>query len=140
MNSNQLYSQKDKLRVFVASRTVFAGPSALIRKNKKINDLVLKHQQSLKEIIREYGTVRVADIVKSLLESRVCESETIARKRLPQLYRTTEVQEIRHTRSDDHATKPEAEALGKVTSGRDDKGEKDVGRGNNNVEDGWSYL
>ena len=129
MNPSLLYSQNEKLHIFVASRTIFAGPNALIRRSKKIHDLVLQHPKPLKQVTNEYGTDRVTGVIKSLLESKVYESEPAAKLLLPELYVNTVARGVQDVKAENIAPGPEVEAFKDVKSNKGDDGDHDgIGR------------
>lgn len=76
MNHNHL--PEDRKRVYLACRDVFAGTNALLRKQKKIREMIIKHVGALQPLLNELGEEKVVDIAKALLEMQIFESESKA--------------------------------------------------------------
>jgi hypothetical protein len=49
------YSTTDKRRVYLAWRTVFAGPNAQLQKHKKMREVIEAHQHNFKPLIKDLG-------------------------------------------------------------------------------------
>jgi Zn-dependent M16 (insulinase) family peptidase len=110
------YSSVDGRRVFLAYRTVFTGPHAQIRKSKKVREVIEQHKESFKSLIRDFGFEKVADIVKTLLDQRVFESELKAKIAFPELFQTSPARDVQRNASENDAARSVAEALEELTS------------------------
>ena len=73
------YSLADGRRVFLAYHTVLTSPYAQIRKSKKVREVIEQHGGSFQPLIKDFGFDKVVDIVKTLLDQRVFESELKAK-------------------------------------------------------------
>jgi hypothetical protein len=49
------YSSADKRRVYLAYRTVFAGPNAQLRKHKKVREVIQARQNAFRPLINDFG-------------------------------------------------------------------------------------
>jgi hypothetical protein len=113
------YSSADGRRVFLAYRTVFTGPNAHIRKSKKVREVIEQHRESYKPLIRDFGFDKVADIVKTLLDQRVFESELKAKIAFPELFKTSPARDVQRNESENDAARSVAEAIEELTSASD---------------------
>jgi len=111
-----VYSSVDGRRIFLAYRTVFTGPHAQIRKSKKVREVIEQHKGSFKPLIRDFGFDKVADIVKTLLDQRVFESELKAKIAFPELFQTSPARDVQRNESENDAARSVAEALEELTS------------------------
>jgi len=109
-------SSANSRRVFLAYRTVFTGPQAQIRKSKKVREVIEQHRASFKPLIKDFGFNEVVDIVKTLLDQRVFESELKAKIAFPELFQTTPARDIQRNESENDAARSAAEALEELTS------------------------
>jgi hypothetical protein len=103
-------------RVFLAYRTVFTGPHAQIRKSKKIREVIEQHKGSFEPLIKDFGLNKVADIVKTLLDQQIFESELKAKIAFPELFQTSAARDIQRNTSENDAARSVAEALEELTS------------------------
>jgi hypothetical protein len=110
------YSSADGRRVFLAYRTVFTGPHAHIRKSKKVREVIEQHRGSFQPFLRDFGFDKVADIVKTLLDQRVFESELKAKIAFPELFQTSPARDVQCNESENDAARSAAEALEELTS------------------------
>jgi hypothetical protein len=110
------HSSAEGRRVFLAYRTVFTGPHAHIRKSKKVREVIEQHRGSFKPLIRDFGFDKVADIVKTLLDQRVFESELKAKIAFPELFQTSPARDVQRNTSENDAARSVAEALEELTS------------------------
>jgi hypothetical protein len=67
------YSSADKRRVYLAYRTVFAGPNAQLRKHKKVREVILARQNAFRPLINDFGLEKIIKIVIILLNGRIKE-------------------------------------------------------------------
>ena len=80
------YSLEERKRVFLATRDIFAGQNALIRKQKKVREMILKNENELREILADMGESTVVGVAKGLLEMQMFEMERKARIMFPDLF------------------------------------------------------
>ena len=115
------YSARDQQRVFLVYRTVFAGPSALIRKAKKVREVVQQHRYkpAFQPIVHDFGFEKVCEIVKLLLEEQIFESALKAKIAFPQLFQISQARDVQHTASEADIARSEAEALEEIASAND---------------------
>ncbi|KAL5330312.1 hypothetical protein ACEPPN_003838 [Leptodophora sp. 'Broadleaf-Isolate-01'] len=109
-------SPADRRRVFLAYRTVFTGPHVHIRKPKKVREVIEQHQGSFQPLLRDFGFDKVAEIVKTLLDQRVFESELKAKIAFPELFQTSAARDVQRNESENDAARSVAEALEELTS------------------------
>ncbi|KAF8540206.1 hypothetical protein BDD12DRAFT_880863 [Trichophaea hybrida] len=112
------YSSADGRRVFLTYRTVFTGPHAQIRKSKKVREVIEQHRGSFKLLIKDFGFDKIADIVKTLLDQRVFESELKAKIAFPEL---SPARDVQRNESENDAARSAAEAIEELTSASDVK-------------------
>lgn len=97
--------------MFLAYRAVFAGNNVHIRKHKKILDNVLAHKSSFGPLIKDFGTDKIVEILRNLLERRIFESELQAKVEFPELFQTSPARDVQRFKSENDAARSEAEAL-----------------------------
>lgn len=134
------YSSADGRRVFLAYRTVFTGPHAQIRKSKKVREVIEQHRGSFQTLIRDFGFDKVADIVKTLLDQRVFESELKAKIAFPELFQTSLARDVHRNESENDAARSAAEALEELTSASEHGGLGDYYKDDNIREGKLSYI
>ncbi|KAI1500176.1 hypothetical protein F5X99DRAFT_419415 [Biscogniauxia marginata] len=110
------YSQADKQRVYLASRAIFTGQKALLRRQKKVREEISRRPQVLGSLTRDLGIEKVVEILRGLLEQRIFESELRAKVEFPELFRSSLEQEIQREASEIDAAKSTAEALEEIAS------------------------
>jgi hypothetical protein len=120
------HSSADKRRVYLAYRTVFAGPNAQLRKHKKVREVIQARQSSFGPLINDFGLEKIIEIVIILLNGRIFQSELKAKIEFPELFRTTPSRDIPRAETENYAVRSEAGALKNLLSA-DDADE----RGNN---------
>ena len=89
--------------VYFYCRSIFTGTNAEVRKLKKVRQL-LKHKASIRGFIDEYGLENVSVVAKKLLTERIFETSRRARRRFPELFESSEADEV-------GGTAPETELL-----------------------------
>jgi hypothetical protein len=104
-NFCQWSTSADRRRVFLAYRTVFTGPQAQIRKSKKVREVIEQHRESFKPLIKDFGFNKVVDIVKTLLDQRVFESELKAKTAFPELFQTSPARNVQRNESENDAAR-----------------------------------
>ena len=90
--------------VYFYCRSIFTGTNAEVRKLKKVTQILLKHKASIRGFIDEYGLENVSVVAKKLLTERVFETSRRARRRFPELFESSEAEEV-------GGTAPETELL-----------------------------
>jgi len=126
------HSPADKRRVFLAYRTVFTGPSAHIRKSKKVREVIQQHKNSFQVLIKDVGFDNVLDILKTLLDQRVFESELKAKIVFPELFLSTPARDVQRNASENDAVRSVAEVLEELSSASE-RGEPCNDNTNDNV-------
>lgn len=61
------YSSTDKRRIYLAFRTVFAGPNAQLRKPKEVREVIEVRQHVFRALIKDFGLEKVIEIAVILL-------------------------------------------------------------------------
>jgi hypothetical protein len=105
------YQSADKRRVYLAYRTVFAGPNALLRKPKKVREVIEVRQNVFRPLIKDFGLEKIIEIVIILLNGRIFQSELKAKIAFPELFRTTPSCDLQCAELENDAIRFEAEAL-----------------------------
>jgi hypothetical protein len=105
------YATAERRRVFLAYRALFAGERAMLRKSKKVREVVEKHKSSFQPLIREFGNDKIIGILKELLAGRIFQSELRAKVEFPELFRSSPARDVQRTTSENDAARSEAEAL-----------------------------
>lgn len=82
-------NQIDEKAVYLALKDVFQGDNALLRKKKKIRELILKHlnQAGVKNLIKAHNIENVSVVAKSLLERQIFLSKQKAKACFPEAFR-----------------------------------------------------
>jgi hypothetical protein len=115
------YTPAERRRVFLAYRTVFNGTNAHIRKIKKVREVVQSHK-SFEPLIRDLDFDKVVDVVKSLLDQSIFESELQAKITFPELFRSSPARDVQRSASEVDAARSEAEALEVLSSASEQGG------------------
>lgn len=110
------HSSADKRRVYLACRAIFAGNNAQLRRPKKIRELVDAHESSLSPLIRDCGANKVLDILKSLLEQGIFQSQVKAKIEFPELFQSSPTRDVQRATSENDAARSEAAALEEIAS------------------------
>ena len=110
------YATAERRRVFLAYRALFAGERAMLRKSKKVREVVQKHKSSFQPLIREFGNDKIIGILKELLAGRIFQSELRAKVEFPELFRSSPARDVQRTTSENDAARSEAEALEEIAS------------------------
>jgi hypothetical protein len=118
------YSALDRRRIYLACRPIFAGNNALLRKPKKIRELLLMHLKSIQPLVQDFSIETVADIVKVLLERRIFQSDVKAKLEFPELFHSSPARDAQRATSENDAARSVAEALEEVAS-REDNSKSD---------------
>lgn len=94
----------------------------MLRKSKKVREVVEKHKSSFQPLIKEFGNDKIIGILKELLAGRIFQSELRAKVEFPELFRSSPARDVQRTTSENDAARSEAEALEEIASleGRED--------------------
>ena len=119
------YTSADKRRVYLACRPIFTGNNALLRKQKKIRELLDKHKSPLHPLIRDFDIIKIVEILKILLEKEIFQSEVKAKIEFPELFQSSPERNVQRAASENDAARSMAEALEEIESleGGDDEPE-----------------
>lgn len=78
-------SENEKREVYIACKTLFAGPNASLRKLKCIEKQMTQNQATLKKSIPNLNINRAANIAQYLLQKGAFESDSKAKAEIPSL-------------------------------------------------------
>lgn len=101
----------DKRVVYLHCRPIFSGADAQLRRQKKVRQLLTRKKASISTLTHEFSIDAICIIAKELLEDGVFGSETKARLRFPELFKTSEAQLAERQASEALAAQSEAEAI-----------------------------
>ena len=101
--------------VFLTARAVFFGDNAQIRDRSAVKTVLQRHTATFQQAIQDFGSNIVVDIIASLLENRIFESELKAKLAFPELYQVSAVRNLQHDASEQDAARSEAEALEEIS-------------------------
>jgi DNA polymerase kappa len=110
--------------VYLACRPIFAGSNALLRKSRKIRELLSLHLKSIQPLVQDFSIETVADIVRFLLERRIFQSDVKAKIEFPELFHSSPTRDAQRATSENDAARSVAEALEEVAS-REDNSKSD---------------
>ena len=88
----------------------------MLRKSKKVREVVEKHRSSFQPLIKEFGNDKIIGILKELLAGRIFQSELRAKVEFPELFRSSPARDVQRTTSENDAARSEAEALEEIAS------------------------
>jgi hypothetical protein len=117
------YSAADERRVYLACRPIFAGNNAQLRRHKKIRELVKEHEESLYQLVQDFTTGKVVDIIKTLLERDIFQSDVKANIEFPELYLSSPARDVQREASENDAARSAAEARDEIASREDGENE-----------------
>lgn len=86
--------------VYLYCSSIFTGTNAEVRKLKKVTQILLKHEASIRGFIDEFGLENVSVVAKKLLKERVFESPDRAQRRFPDLLQRSEAGKVGGTLPD----------------------------------------
>lgn len=95
--------------VYLHCSSIFYGANALVRRERKVSQLLEKHKASIKILTKEFTLPAIAAVAKELLEKRVFESLPRAKLRFPELFQTSLTQEAEREASEAEVIRVEAE-------------------------------
>ncbi|KAI2465171.1 hypothetical protein F4781DRAFT_425003 [Annulohypoxylon bovei var. microspora] len=119
------YEIVDQRRVYLACRAIFVGDKALLRRPKKVREEIAKRPWALGSLTHDLGTEKVVEILRDLLERRVFESELKAKIEFPELFHSSQDQEVQREASEIDAARSTAEALEEIASAEHIEGESE---------------
>lgn len=102
--------------VYLACKPIFTGQTALVRKLKKIRELVKQHRISLDALVAEYGEQQLVKTLKVLLDDNIFQSDSKAEKEFPELFQSSPLRDLQRSESEVHAVQSIAEALEEIES------------------------
>ena len=112
----------DKRLVYLHCASIFSGTNALVRKKKRISQLLETHKGSIKILTEEYTVSAIAIIAKQLLDEKIFESLPRAKLRYPELFQQSETQEAERAASEAEVIRIEAETAQDIVLTSDDEG------------------
>ena len=80
--------------VYLHCSSIFTGTNAEVRQLKKVRQILLKHEASIRGFIDEFGLENVSVVAKKLLKEHVFQSEYQAQLRFPDLFQWSEAGEV----------------------------------------------
>jgi hypothetical protein len=113
----------DERLVYLHCSSIFCGANALVRKGKKVSQLLEKHKASIKILTKEFTLPAIAAVAKELLEKRIFESLPLAKLRFPELFQLSLTQEAERAASEAEVIRVEAEAAQGIVLTSDDEEE-----------------
>ena len=101
-------------KIFLAARKVFVGSAARVRDRSAIKTVISRHAafESLKQ---DFGEIIVVDVIWSLLDNGIFESELNAKLAFPELYQPSQARNLQHDASEQEVAVSEAEALNEAS-------------------------
>ena len=103
--------QKD---VFTHCRNALAGQNALIRRSKKIKEILDKHKGSIKPLLQSHKIDKIAECAQFLLQNGIFESGLKAKIFFPELFETSSSRGVQRAESVSEAGRAEAEAFAEI--------------------------
>ncbi|KAI1465324.1 uncharacterized protein F4812DRAFT_438290 [Daldinia caldariorum] len=107
---------EQKRRVYLASRAIFVGQKAELRKAKKVREEIERWPQVLRSLTSELSIETVVEILRDLLTQNIFKSERKAKAEFPDLFYSPPEQEVKREASEIDAARSTAEVLDEVAS------------------------
>ena len=127
MSASRMVSKPERRRrIFLTARTIFVGAIAQIRDRKDIRPVIARHHETFQQLNSAFGKDVVVDVISSLLENSVFESELRAKLAFPELYQVSAVRSLQHDVSEQNAARSEAEAFENISHADSDAYQDDV--------------
>lgn len=120
--STMAYTTGERQRVYTTCRAIFSGKAALLRRQKTVRKELVKNRKALANLFQAFGEVKLTDIARQLLESRIFESDLRAKVEFPDLFRTSPLQDAQREASEADAAKSLAGVLGGLARDEDEDG------------------
>ncbi|CAG8274082.1 unnamed protein product [Penicillium salamii] len=105
----------DEKLVYLACQQIFQGSNSQVRKLKTIKELIEQNKATLTAILREHNVQRTSNVAKKLLESRVFDSTSNAKRRFPELFDASPAQGPERDASEAQASRDEANTVKRIT-------------------------
>ena len=117
MSSGTASTRKVERRrqIFLIARAIFTGDKAQIRDKISVRSIVSEHDQTFSAVNQIFGRNIVIEVIFSLLNHQVFESELKAKEVFPELYQISAVRDLQHVVSENEAARSEAKALQDVS-------------------------
>lgn len=115
----------DERLVYLHCSSIFNGANALVRREKKVSQLLEKHKASIKILTNEFTSSAIAAVARELLEERVFESLLRAKLRFPELFQTSLTQGAERAASEAEVIRIEAETAQDIVLISDDEEENE---------------
>jgi hypothetical protein len=112
--------------VYLHCSSIFRAENAKIRRLKKVTQLLSQHKASIKVLIDEFTLETIASVAKQLLEQKIFESPTRARKHFPELFQTSERQVAARVALEAEVARTEAEAVKETMVTSDEEWEEET--------------
>ncbi|KAK1719374.1 hypothetical protein CaCOL14_006065 [Colletotrichum acutatum] len=121
------YKNADLERVYCTCRAIFSGNDALLRRKKKVKEVLIKNTTTVKPLFISFGEQKTILMSQHLLECRVFESDLRAKVMFPSLFQSTPQQDADREASEVDAVRSVANALDEMSQseGEDDDDELD---------------
>ncbi|KAL9015641.1 MAG: hypothetical protein Q9185_006965 [Variospora sp. 1 TL-2023] len=101
----------DEKLVYLYCSSIFSGANAQIRRLKSVTQRLQKHKASIRTLENDFPLTAIASVVQCLLKDRIFESSTRARRRFPDLCRSSKDGEVKQATSSVEDVKNEPEAV-----------------------------
>lgn len=110
----------DERVVYLALKGVFKGTDAQLRRQKKIRELITKHQHQadIQDLLQEHNKDNVCNVAKVLLKERIFESTLNAKVRFPEVFEVSPAQSADRVVSENEAARNKADAIRDIAKGR----------------------
>lgn len=116
----------DQRLVYLHCSSIFKGPNAQIRRQKKVTEVISKHKKSIEILTKEFPLDAIATVAKALLDEQIFESLPRAQLHFPELFQPSETQEAERASSEAEVARVEAEAVQETVVTSDDESEEEV--------------
>lgn len=105
---------EEERKVYLACRPIFTHQTALLRKRKKIRELVNQHKIPLGDTLAELGEQKLVKTLEILLYDGIFQSDSKAKEAFPEIFQSSPVREIQRSESEIHAVQSVVEALKEI--------------------------
>ncbi|KAG7290132.1 hypothetical protein NEMBOFW57_000129 [Staphylotrichum longicolle] len=108
-------SADQRRRVYIHFRALISGlDSQEVRKQKRVKELVDASWWSLGPLLQDIGQKQVSRILQSMRDSRLFESEAIAKREFPELFLPSPPLDVQREAAEDRAAKSREEILDSI--------------------------
>lgn len=125
----------DPQLVYLHCSSIFSGLNALVRKPKKVSQILSQHRSSTQILTKTFGLTEIAAVAKGLLDDGIFESQSRARLRFPELFQPSQAQEALRHLSQPEAATVEAEAVTESILTKNEESEEKLGHDRALTED-----